>query len=87
LWRLLSSEAEIYVINALRSIFSEHGAPSSIVVDNAPTLHGAKFTQFIGSYKKEAHFRAAHRPSTNKIVERNHQTIKSSAARSRKNTI
>ena len=55
------------------------------MVDNAPTFHGSKFASCMEKYKIETQFRAAYRPSTNGIVERNHRTIKCSAARGRQN--
>ena len=84
IWRLLSNEREESIVSTLRSIFSEHGAPQTIVVDNASVFHGRIFNELAKSWRINVQYRAAHRQATNGIVERNHRTIKSSAARTRR---
>ena len=80
--REISSEGEGSILNALRSVISEHGAPKSLVMDNAFVFHGKSFEQLALRFKMEIQYRAAHSPGTNGIVERNHRQIKSSAAKS-----
>ena len=81
IWRQLRYESAVYVIAELSSVFYERGPPSELLVDNATAFHSRAFLAFASEWDIRVRYRAAHVPSGNGIVERNHRSVKVIAAR------
>ena len=81
IWRPLRFESATYVIAELLSIFCERGPPSELLADNATVFHSRAFLAFVSEWGTRVRYRAAHVPSGNGIVERNHRSVKVIAAR------
>ena len=70
-----------HVIEELHRIFNERGAPEEILADNDTAFRSRAFTVFAASWGTRLRFRAVQRSSGNGVVERNHRTVKVTAAR------
>ena len=81
LWRLLRREDSASVTEKLEEVFYERGAPVEILCDNDTAFRSRYFAAFADRWNVTLRFRAAHVPSGNGIVERNHRTVKVIAAR------
>ena len=81
LWRLLRREDSASVVQKLEEVFFERGAPEELLCDNDTAFRSRHFAAFAAHWNVTLRFRAAHVPSGNGIVERNHRTIKVIAAR------
>ena len=81
LWRPLRREDCTSVIRALEDVFFERGAPAELLSDNGTVFRSRDFGAFAARWNVSLRFRAAHVPSGNGIVERNHRTVKVIAAR------
>ena len=81
IWRQLRYETAAYVITELSAIFYERGPPVELLTDNASVFHSRAFMAFAGEWGTRVRHRAAHAPSGNGIVERNHRSVKVIAAR------
>ena len=80
-WRELQSQTSKAVINELRQVFYDRGAPEEILTDNDTAFKSARFMQFAADWAVQVRFRAAHAPAGNGIIERCHRTVKTLAAR------
>ena len=83
IWRRLRSQNSDAVCEQLEAVFLERGAPAEILVDNSTVFRGKRFEELLQKWDITAHFRCAYEPGGNGIVERNHRTIKTMAARTR----
>jgi len=83
IWRLVSSENSVEVIRHLDEIFRERGPPEELLMDNSATFHSKRMETLCEQWNIVRRYRAAHRPSGNGIVERNHRTVKRVAKRSK----
>ena len=74
--KLMNSTTTASTIEALRSIFAQHGLPEQLVTDNGPQFVSADFEKFLkGNGIK--HIRSApYHPASNGLVERFVQTLK-----------
>ena len=81
IWKRLERETAACICKALDEIFCERGPPRELLMDNATTFRSSEVKDLCASWGVKTVFRAAHRPSGNGIVERNHRTIKQIAAR------
>ncbi|XP_043202630.1 uncharacterized protein LOC122370793 [Amphibalanus amphitrite] len=83
IWRLLRYETAACVIAELAAIFCERGPPAEMLLDNATTFHSRAFRAFANDWNVAVRYRAAHVPSGNGVVERNHRSIKVIATRAK----
>lgn len=81
LWRLLRRADSASVAQKLEEVFYERGSPVEILCDNDTAFRSRHFASFAARWNVTLRFRAAHVPSGNGIVERNHRTVKVIAAR------
>lgn len=81
LWREVSSENSAELIYILEQVFRERGPPSQLLLDNSATFRSHRLTELCQRWNVQLRHRAAYRPSGNGVVERNHRTIKRTAAR------
>ncbi|GFS26633.1 endogenous retrovirus group K member 6 Pol protein [Elysia marginata] len=71
----------------LRSVFTTHGLPDTIVSDNGPTFTSQEFQDFM-KYNNIHHIRAApYHPSSNGLAERAVETYKSSLRKMTRGTV
>ena len=87
IWRKLSSENASTVAAVFEQVFRERGPPTELLLDNSATFRSEVLTDLCKCWAVRRSFRCAYRPSGNGIVERNHRTIKSLAARSGKSPL
>ena len=87
IWRKITNESSLTIINELDQIYREFGPPSELLLDNAQYFRSEEFQRFCAKWKVNVIFRCAYRPSGNGIIERNHRTIKRMAARSGKSVL
>ena len=80
-WRRLSSEDGAVVAREFLSLFRERGPPRELLLDNSTTFRSADVRRVCDKFGVTLRFRCAYRPGGNGIVERNHRTIKRTAAR------
>lgn len=80
-WRQLRYPNGEAVIGQLEQVFYERGAPVELLCDNDTVFRGRRCAAFLSRWGVSMHFRAAHAPSGNGIVERNHRTVKVIASR------
>eukprot|EP00096_Caligus_rogercresseyi_P010540 TRINITY_DN3890_c0_g1_i1.p1 TRINITY_DN3890_c0_g1~~TRINITY_DN3890_c0_g1_i1.p1 ORF type:complete len:374 (-),score=6.81 TRINITY_DN3890_c0_g1_i1:9-1130(-) len=80
-WRALNSESETEVCQKVGEVFSQMGPPGEVLCDNGRTFRSGKFSSTLSEWGVALNIRCAYWPSGNGIVERNHRTIKTSAAR------
>ena len=81
IWRALHRPTAAEVVQQLEDIFLERGAPAELLTDNAREFRGQQMANLAVRWAVDLRFRAAHEPTGNGIVERNHRTIKVMAAR------
>ena len=81
IWRRLKRQDAASVVSHLESLFCERGAPAEMLVDNDTAFRSKVFRDFLGEWGVRLHFRCAHVPSGNGIVERCHWSLKRIAAR------
>ena len=81
LWRALRRSDASEITQRLEEIFLERGAPAELLTDNAREFRGRQLADLMTRWGVTLRFRAAHEPSGNGIIERNHRTIKTMAAR------
>ena len=81
IWRKIATEDAAMVVVTLEQIFLERGPPSELLLDNSATFRSRAMDGLCNRWGVYRGFRCAYRPSGNGIVERNHRTIKSLAAR------
>lgn len=81
IWRKVSSENSSDVVANLEEVFRERGPPTEILVDNSRAFRSSQLGSACQKWGVRRRFRAAYRPSGNGIVERNHRTVKRTAAR------
>ncbi len=82
IWKRLSNESAVCVTERLREVITEHGPPDELLLDNALVFKSAELRGMCDKWGINVRYRAAYRPQGNGIVERNHKTIKRTAARS-----
>ena len=82
IWRELKRETARCVQVELQQIFRERGPVDEVMMDNDKSFKAYELRQLFRYWNIGTFYRAAHRPSGNSIVERNHRTIKSLAERS-----
>lgn len=81
IWKPLRNESVGAVTEQVAEIFRERGPPQELLLDNAASFKSPQMAALCDKWKVELHFRCAHRPSGNGIVERHHRTIKRMASR------
>ena len=83
IWRRLRRQDSDSIIAQLESIFLERGAPKELLTDNYTSFRSASFHEFCSRWRVKVRYRlrADHVLSGNGISERNHRTIKITAAR------
>ena len=81
-WRLLRRETAEDVCLQLNQVFAELGPPSVLLSDNAAVYKSTKVKCLMRKWDVKQQFSCAYRPQGNGVVERNHRTIKTMAARS-----
>jgi len=81
IWRKLPNETASSIVANLQQVVIERGPFAELLLDNATAFRSAVVAQFAREWGVSLRFRAAHAPSGNGIVERNHRTIKRIAAR------
>ena len=59
----------------------EHSAPAEMLIDNDTAFYCKVFRDFLSEWGVQLHFRCAHFPFSNGIVERYHRSVKWIAAR------
>jgi transposase InsO family protein len=72
----LSSTTSANVINHIKSIFSRHGIPESVMSDNGPQFSAQIFKDFADSYGFRHITSSPHYPQSNGEAERAVQTVK-----------
>ena len=80
-WRPLRRQDATSIIRQLESVFLERGPPMEVLTDNGTAFTSEEFRKFVNGWDVHLRFRCAHVPSGNGIIERNHRTIKTIAAR------
>ena len=81
IWKPLHRSTASEIGRQLEEVFLERGAPAELLTDNAREFRGQVVADLMARWGVHLRFRAAHEPSGNAIVERNHRTIKVMAAR------
>jgi len=81
IWRRLQSESAEKIVAQLRSVVIERGPFEELLLDNSMTFRSASVEEFADEWGISLRFRAAYAPSGNRIVEKNHRTIKKIAER------
>ena len=69
------------VIQQLENVFLEWGPPMEILTDNDTAFTSKDFGEFARNWDVHLWFRCAYSASGNRIVERNHRSVKTIAAR------
>ena len=87
IWREIPNEGESVISRHLNEIFRERGPPGELLMDNATSFRSLEVRKLCESWGVEPVYRCAYRPSGNGIIERNHRTIKRSAARTGKDVL
>jgi len=83
-WKRLrrqESQDSAAVVEQLEVVFLERGAPSELLTDNDTAFRSKTFRKFTEQWGIRIHFRCAHAPSGNGIVQRCHRSVKRIAAR------
>ena len=80
-WRPLCRQDATAVIRQLESVFLERGPPMEILTDNGTAFASEQFRKFADSWDVRLRFWCTYVPSGNGIIERNHRTVKTIAAR------
>ena len=80
-WRKLPCEDIKSVVSQLESVFRGHGPPQELLMDNGAVFKSKEFSNICEKWCVKKKYRCAYRPSGNGIVERNHRTVKRTAAR------
>lgn len=80
-WRALRRQDTASVVEVLKSVFFERGAPIEILTDNDTAFRSESFSAFANAWGITMRYRCAYVPSGNGIAERAHRTIKRTAAR------
>ena len=81
IWRKIASESAAVLAAVLEQVFRERGPPMELLLDNSATFRSTQLDDLCARWSVYRGFRCAYRPAGNGIVERNHRTIKSMAAR------
>ena len=81
IWRHLRRQDAASVVSHLESLFCECNSLAEILVDNDTAFRSKVFRDFLSEWGVRLHFRCAHVPSGNGIVERCHWRVKQIAAR------
>ena len=76
IWRHLRRQDAANVVSHLESLFCKRGAPAEMLVDNDTAFRSKVFRGFLSEWGVRLHFRCAHVPSGNGIVERCHRSVK-----------
>ncbi len=87
IWRRIISEDATVVVAVFEQVFHERGPPAELLMDNGATFKSAAMGDLCKRWGVRQRFRCAYRPSGNGIIERNHRTIKSLAARTGKSPL
>ncbi len=82
IWRQISHEDGTVIARELMNIFLERGPPEELLVDNGKCFYSKEVKSILENFHINIFYRCAHRPEGNSIIERNHRTIKTCAARS-----
>ena len=82
IWRQIPSESAAEIVRVLEELFRERGPVSELLMDNGTAFRSSALADLCQRWNVRRHYRAAHRPSGNGIVERVHRTIKRTAERS-----
>lgn len=69
------------VARELLNVFRERGRPKEVLFDNGASFKSDPVRRVCDKFGVKVLFRCAYRPSGNGVVERNHRTIKRTAAR------
>ena len=80
-WRPLRWQDATAVICQLESVFLVHGPLTEILTDNSTAFTSEQFRKFADSWGIRLRFRCAYVPSGNGIIEWDHRTVKTIAAR------
>ena len=83
IWRKLNHEDARSIAFHLDEVFRERGPVSELLTDNGSAFRSHLVSKVCDKWGIHVIYRCAYRPSGNGIVERNHRTIKSRAARAR----
>ena len=82
IWRRIPNESGDVISRELANIFRERGPPVELLLDNSLAFRSESVKRVCDLFGVCIRFRCAYRPSGNGIIERNHRTIKRTAARS-----
>ena len=72
----LSSTTSSGIITAMKTIFSRHGIPRTLVSDNGPQFTSSEMKQFASAYGFQQVTTSPYHPQSNGLVERMVQTVK-----------
>ena len=73
----LNSTTSTSVINAMKSVFSRHGIPRTVISDNGPQYDSVEMKQFASTYGFNHVTSSPYYPQSNGLAERMVKTIKS----------
>ena len=76
----LNSTTSTSVINAMKSVFSRHGIPRTVISDNGPQYDSVEMKQFASTYGFNHVTSSPYYPQSNGLAERMVKTIKSPIA-------
>ena len=74
--RQLSGESTKFVLDALKSIFSDFGIPETIISDNGPCYKSQEFNIFCSRFDIKHVTSSAYNHQANGIADRSIQTVK-----------
>ena len=82
IWRRINDESGKTIANELASVFRERSPPEELLIDNSKSFRSEDVKAACDKFGVHLIYRCANRPAANGIIERNHKTIKTAAARS-----
>ena len=76
MWQALRTESAQETCDHLRQLFSEFGAPESLLSDNGTIFHSRLFQDLLRHWEVTQELTCAYRPQGNGVVEQVHHTVK-----------